>query len=317
MHPGQRAVLLHSRLDLHQDGMAAPVAVEDLLARQADLDGAAGHEGELRDHDLVAEGIAFPAEPAAVGGGDHADPGGRHPEDLRERAVHVVGGLGARPDDELPVGVDPAQGRVLLHRQVGVPLEEVGALQDLVGRFERPFNVPELEGDLLVDVPLVAVRVDPGLGGRERLLRREDRGQRLVLDLDRVHRVEGGVLVQRRHGGDGVAREADAVQAEGVLVLGDREDPEGDREVLPGQDGDHARHPGRLGEVDPLDPRVRHGRTVDLAEEHPGEDEVVGELRHARALRQAVDLPDRGPDDLEAPLHRSSFIRRAASSTAS
>src|SRR3712207_6935297 len=52
---------------LFRSGVAAAVAVEDLLARQGDLDGPARHHRELGDGQFVVERVALAAEAAAVG----------------------------------------------------------------------------------------------------------------------------------------------------------------------------------------------------------------------------------------------------------
>ena len=154
--------------------MAAAVAVEDLLAREADLDRAAGAARELGDDDLVAEGIGLPAEAAAVRRGDDADVRGGHREHLRERAVQVVRRLRAGPDRELAVGGPLRERRVLLHREVRVPLVEEEIVGDVVGGGHRVVHAAEVERHRLVDVAVVGVGVD---------LRRAD-GDRVLHALD-------------------------------------------------------------------------------------------------------------------------------------
>ena len=62
--------------------------------------------------------------------------------------------------------------------------------------------------------------------GIERLARVDDRGQRLVLDVDQAERVVGRVLVGRDHEGDLLALETDLVPGEHRLgVVGDRRHP--------------------------------------------------------------------------------------------
>ena len=114
------------------------MAVEDLLARQADLDRPVEHQRRLRDDDLVVERIALAAEAAAVGRGDDADVRGRHRERLGERAMQVVRRLRARVDDELAVGILRRDRRVLLDRQVRVALEEEHIVEDAVGARRAP-----------------------------------------------------------------------------------------------------------------------------------------------------------------------------------
>ena len=296
VHRLDRPVFRHAGPDLHEDRVAAAVAVEDLLARQRDLHGPAGQKRQLRDDDLVVERVALAAEPSPVRAGDHADVRRRHLKDLRQGPVHIVRRLRARPDRDLAVGIDHADGGVLLHREVRAAFVIEGVLEDPVRLAESTLDVAELERDFLVDVPLVAVVVDAGRRLPNRLLDRQDRVERLVLDLDGVHGVERRVLVDRRDGGDRIADQADLVQAQRVLVLADRQDPEGDRQVLPGEDRENPRHLRGLRGVDADDARVRDRRSVQLAKQHPGQDDVVGELRHPGALGEAVHLSDGGAD---------------------
>ena len=115
---------LHAGLEPHQHRMAAAMAVEDLLAREADLHRAIEHQRGLGDDHLVVERIALAAEAAAVGRRDDADVRRRHRQRLRERAVHVVRRLRARPEHQLAVGILRRDRGVLLDRQVGVALIE-------------------------------------------------------------------------------------------------------------------------------------------------------------------------------------------------
>ena len=169
MHRGDRAGLGDPGLETHQHRVTTPMGGEDFLARQRDLDRPVGHQRELGGDDLVIERIALPAEAAAVRAGDDPDPRGGHVQDFRRGPVEVVRGLGARPDGELAVGVHPREGGVLLHRQMGVALEEKGVLENLGGLGEAFLHVAELEGHFLVGVPLVGVVVDLGLGVGEGL----------------------------------------------------------------------------------------------------------------------------------------------------
>ena len=92
-------------LKSHQHRMASAMAVEHLLAGEADLHRAIEHQRRLGDRDLVIEGIALAAEAAAVRRRDHADVRGRHRERFGERAMDVVRRLRARPQHELAVRI--------------------------------------------------------------------------------------------------------------------------------------------------------------------------------------------------------------------
>ena len=281
--------------------MAAAVAVEDLLAGEGDLHGAARAAGQLRHDDLVVEGIALPAEAAAVGACDDADARRGHPQDLRQRPVEVVGRLRARPDAELPVGRRVGHGGVLLHGEVGAPLVEEEVLPHEVGLGEALLHVSELQGDALVDVAVLAVVVDARLRRRQGLLDGADGGEGPVLHAHGVRRRQGLFLRLRRHRRHGVADVADPVGTERVLVLGDGEDAEGHGQVLPREDGPHAGHRGGGGGVDGEDPRMGVGGAEQLAPEHPRQVEVVGEDRLARHLGRSVHLAVGRADDLALP----------------
>ncbi len=298
VHAGNGAVLFHPRLHPHEGGVAPAVAIEDLFAREGDFHRPPGDHRELGGGDLVAEGIALSAEAAPVGTGDHPDARRRELEHLGERPVHVVWCLRSAPQRELPVrrGGPVGHRRVLLHRQVGVPLEEEHVLADDVGLRQPRFDVAELEIDQLVDVAGVGVVVDRRLGMLESVERIGEGTQHLVFDGDQVQRLGGRFFGGGRDGGQRVAHEAHLVERQGVLVLAHRKDAERDREILPRQHGFHALHLRGPGRVDREDARVRVGAPEQLGEEHPRQEQIVGEPRHARDFRGrvhlAVGLPD-------------------------
>ena len=294
---GDRAVLLHAGPHPHQGRVTAPVAVEDLLARQADLDGPARDAREVRDDDLVVEDVRLAAEAAAVRRRDHADAGRRHREHLRERPVHVVRRLRRGPERELPVGTEVGDRSVLLEGEMGVAFVEVDVVVDAVRPGETLVEVAELHRDELVDVSGVAVVVN-GHGRRgEPLVDRADRRERLVLDPDEIERVERRVLADGGDRRDRIADVAHAVLAERVLVLRDGQDAEGDGQVLSRRHHDDAGRGERRRDVDREDPRVRDLRAQELAVQHPRQHQVVGELRLPGDLRRAIDLRERTADD--------------------
>jgi hypothetical protein len=124
----------------------------------------------------------------------------------------------------------------------------------------------------------------------ERLLGLEHGRERLVLDHDLLHGGEGRVLVHGGDGGDGVAHEAHAVDAQRVLVLRHGQDAEGHGHGLAGEHGVDAGHRRRGARVDAHDARVRDVAAQQLGEQHARQHEVVGESRGAGGLRQAVHL---------------------------
>ena len=320
MHPCELAVIHHAGAESHQHRMPAAVHVEDFLAREADLHRAAEHQRRFRDHRLVIAHVALAAEAATVRRRDHAQVRGRDAQHAGEHAMHVVRNLSARPQRELAIGIQRRDRGVLLDREMGVALEEEEILEDVVGPGERLPDVAELERLEAMDVPPLAVVVDPRLGAGERLLGRGDGRERRVLHVDQVERLERRQLVLRDHRRDRVADIADVLGRERIFVLRHREDAEGDREVLAGQHELHAGVGGGARRVDRRNQRVRQTGAQQLAVEHPRERDVVGEARLPGDLRPAVDSPARLADDREPALRahfRSSRRRSAAASTPS
>ena len=66
------------------------MAVEDLLAGEANLDRPVEEQGGLGHHHLVVEGIALAAETAAVGRRDDADVSRRDLQNLGQGAVKLI-----------------------------------------------------------------------------------------------------------------------------------------------------------------------------------------------------------------------------------
>ena len=211
VHRGDRAVILDARLETHQHGMAAAVAVEDLFPRQRDLHRTSEDHGRLRDHDLVIEGVGLPAEAAAVWAGDHADVRRRQRQCAGEGSVQVMGHLGRRPDRQLPVLIGSGDRGVLLDGQVGVSLKKEDVLEDPVRSRKRLLGVAELERDPLVDVSFFSVIVDARRGVLVRFERRRTGRQDLVVDFDEVERIAGGGLVLGDDRGHGIADEAHTI----------------------------------------------------------------------------------------------------------
>ena len=329
MAGGDLAVALDPGPDPHEDGVAAPVGVEDLLAGQGDLHRAPGQHRELGRADLVTEGIALSAKPSTDRGGDHPDPPHRKAEHFAQGPVDVMRRLGRGPEHEAPAGLDLGDRAVLLHRQVGIPLKEEHVFAHVVRLGEPPVGIAELQRDVLVDIGgrSVPVLLHPDLGFPERVLDRHDRPKRLVLHLDRLAGPFGGLLVHRRHGGDRIADVPDLVEAQRLLVLAARHDPELRGEIATGEDGVHAGECPRPGHVQPDDPRVGEVAAEELAVQHPREEQIVCVPGLAGRLGRAVDLGPRPADDPQpaVSVHRRPpscawpvpRIRAAANSTAS
>ena len=117
---GDPAVGGHTGAEAHEHGMPAAMAVEHLLARQADLHRSIEQQRRPGDDDLVVEGIALAAEAAAVRRRDDANVGGRQLERPGQRAVQVVG-VWCSTRHQLAVGIGVATAALL---DGGVALEE-------------------------------------------------------------------------------------------------------------------------------------------------------------------------------------------------
>ncbi len=292
------------------------MGVEDLFAGERALDRPAGGHRQLGDHDLVREGIGLATEAATMDGAHHPDPVHRQFQHLGQRPVHVVHDLGRGPQRQAPV--HPLRdGRVLLHGEVGVALEEEEVLADVGGAGPPRVQVPELVRLQPVDVAgQAATGVDPlVLRLPQPRLDRHHGLQRLVLD---PHRLAGSGCSLLVDGGDRrhrVAHVAHLLRLQRALVLGDREDAEADGQVLAGDHGLDARDPSRRAGVDRQDAGVRVRAAQDLAVQHSRQRDVVRVDGGADQLGRRIGLGERPPDDVQ-PAHRLA-VPRAAISTAS
>src|SRR3989338_1693410 len=158
--------------------MAPAVAVENLFARETNLDRAARHHRQLRDDDLMLEGIALASEAAAARRGDDADVAGRKPQHLGQRAMEIVGVLRGTPQRQLAVGTELGDAGMLLQRKMRAALVESNILADEVGLGEARLDIAELVGLPPMDVAVFSVVMDARLGGIELLFDRANRFQR-------------------------------------------------------------------------------------------------------------------------------------------
>ena len=176
------------------------------------------------------------------------------------------------------VGDHPAR---LQRRRVAARVDDVPG-DDRVGLGERAVGgllvarLPRRAGEVVGLAVLVVA--DQRRVGVERLAGVDDRGQRLVVDVDQRQRVARDVLVGRDHERDLLALEADLVAREhGLRVVGDRRHP-GQAERLEVLGGDHRGDAGqreRRRGVDRVDLGVRVGTAQDRAVHHPGQADVV------------------------------------------
>jgi hypothetical protein len=232
-----------------------------------------------------------------------------------------MGRLRAAVDDELAVGIAQRDARVLLERQMRVPLEEEHVVEHVIGGGDCLVHVAELQRDDLVDIAFVAVVVNARLRMREAVLRRRERAERLVLDVDEIEGALGGGFVGGNDRGHRIADEAHEIRAERVFVVADGQHAVRDRERGAGEHEVHARLGLGARRVDADDACVGMRRAEQLAVQHPREQQVVGESRLAGHFRAGVHPPPRRADDAPAGSHEgtsSAFATRAAAaSTAS
>ena len=287
----------------HVEGVATAVRVEDLFTGVEDLDGPAGHHGQLGHAEFEVEGLGLAAERAA-----HRwlhDPHERrvHLQHAGELAVQVVGDLRRRPHGQLPARLRQPDRAMGLDGCVGCPLEEVVALHHHIGIRQATVDIAERELDHLGDVSvaarlagLVDVRATRG---RDRFVRIEVDRQLLVGDVDEIEGGDGGFLVDRRHRGHAVAHIADLVHAEWILVGRPGDDAVGGGHVPAGHHGVHTRKRLGAGGVDRDDPGVGMGAAQDLAVQHAGKLDVVGVARASAGLGEPVHLAHAAADGRE------------------
>ncbi len=155
--------------------------------------------------------------------------------------MEVVRRLGAGPDRDAAIGCGVRDARVLFHGEVGVALVEEEVLPYQIGPLEPFLELTKLQVYQLVPVPFVGVFVQLGRRHRRGGVHRRNHRERFVGDVDQPAGRQCRLLVDGRHGGDRVADEPHDIGTEGVLVLADREDPEGNRQIGTGDDRLHPR----------------------------------------------------------------------------
>jgi hypothetical protein len=185
---------------------------------------------------------------------------------------------------------------------------------------EARLDLAQLEEDVALDIALtMGMELDGA--GRRRLARGEIGGQLLHLQLDELHRLGRGRIVDRRHRRDRLAAIAHALARQRMLGARDRQHAESLVAIGAGDDGDDSGQRRRCRDIDLEDLGVGIGAAKDAARQRAGLDEIGGVFGAARNLLRPVDhrhiAADRaGGRDLAhgvAPAARS----RAACCTAS
>ena len=195
---------------------------------------------------------------------------------------------------------------MLLDWEVRVAFVEKQILEDMVGLGNGCVHVTthfsEFEGLQPMDIAVLAVRVNARFGLRQGLERIADRVERLVAHLDEIERLGRGLLVLGDHRGQRIADVAHVLRRERIFVLADRQDAEGDREVLAGEHQVHAGMGLCLLNVNFLDQCMRMRRAQKLHVQHARQHDVVRKARLAGDLGAAIDPAARLTEDF----HRSS-----------
>src|SRR6266852_8041322 len=86
MHRGDRAVLFHSGLDVHEDRMTATMTIKNFFARQRALHRTPRHHREFANNHFMIELVALAAKATAIRRRDDANVAGRHCKNLGQRA---------------------------------------------------------------------------------------------------------------------------------------------------------------------------------------------------------------------------------------
>ena len=204
----------------------------------------------------------------------------RQVEEIGDELADLVRHLGGRPYRELaeggiPVRHEPAR----LHRLAPAAADAKRERDDARRGAQRGLDVPAGQRDPAGHV-VGNVLVDGGRAGRERL----GGGERLVLDLDQLARVLGGIPTVRHHGGHRFADEPRSVAGEqGEIVAAKlgvrRHHGEGPRRGAEIAERDHVRDSGmRAGArgVHAMDARMG----VRAAQEHDVQHAGQGDVAH-------------------------------------
>ena len=286
---GDRAVLLHTDLEPNPARRPAPVGEEDLLAREFELDRAAGSARQRRGHHFEVQRLDAVAETAADERLDDADRRAVQAEGLRQREVQVVGHLGHRMDRQTR-GLDiPLRDRGV---QFELAMRDFGAIElafeHHIGGGEAGCDIAEVLLDPALQVAGLVVVQQHGIG-RTRGGGVEVGRQGLDLDHHGGQRCRRAALIVGRHREQRLAAVAHLVAGQRPFVLRDRDHAVGRREILAGDDGAHARQGQRGRSVDAADQAMRHRAAADAADERIGKWQVGGVARAAADFLDPVD----------------------------
>ena len=317
-HRGQDSVAVGRDLDADRLLARVDVGQKGFAPARDELDGPAERQRERAGRHVVLVDVDLDAEAAADVGGDDPNALLAQAEELREHGLHHVRDLGRDPHRERARGglvVGDQASRLERHARVTARRERAHPHAPGVG--EGALDVPGGESRLVEDV-VAELGMDQGRAGRHRALRREHRGQRLVLHLDQRRRVVG-----RRPalGGDRNDRLADVAHAiDGERAHGARLHAlvvEEDAAIGLAQRGDgvagqHADDPGRPAravELDVDEPRVGVDAPNEGGVDHPRQRHVVDVTAAAGQQAGVVAAFDARSDSARRRRHGGNLSR--------
>ena len=259
-------------------GRRRPIAAVEVLflAIEHQLDRHAGVLRQPRTDDAFRVRGELAAEPAAHVLRDHADIGCGDLEAARVAVARAVHGLRRHPRGEL-VSVPLAHGAVRLEADVRDDVRGIRLLDNVRGLLESGV---EVTGFCSHAGPRVAAHEDDRRVGRHRLLDVGQMRQRLVAHAHKARGVLCALFGVGGHGGHRI-----------TLIHALRAD------LFVHERGLHARRLLRFGEIDRHHARVRKRRAHDLAVDHPGAIDVVGEFGASRDFVRGIEPFDRGADE--------------------
>ena len=297
--PDDRAVPLEGEFDV-VDLVAALADVHQAFLPVLDpLDRPAQRHGEMAGHEFFAVQRRLGAERAAhVLGHDDAHLAVRNVQILGQQVAFDVRPLGGQPQGQALARTVRRQTTAGLHRRAAGAVAAETLSDHVVGFGERGVGMPGR--DVLVVEDVVApVGVEPRGVVAQRPFGVDHHVERLVIDLDRLHRVFQRIFVARYDRGQRIAD---------IFHFVDGQRPEDRRlglarqvrgahlgqhrpqmfDVLTGHRGHHAGQRGRLIRVDPGDSGVRVDAAHESQHHHARQDEVgAGTVRS----RPATDGP--------------------------
>ena len=240
VHCSDATVFFHPGPNPHQDRMPSTMTIKNLFPGQRDFDRSSGQHRQFADHDFMGKRIRFPTKTSTYRAGDDPDLAGRKFQHLRQGTMNIMGSLGRGPEGHPTIGPALSDGRMLLHRHVGVAFIMKDVLTDMIGLRKPFFHVTEFQGHKFVDVPLISVFVNLSIGFGQAFLNRHHRRKWLILDPDVLQGSLRGFLIQGGHRCDRIPNHPDFFNAKRLFILADGKDSVGNRKIFARDHGQHA-----------------------------------------------------------------------------